>query len=208
MKDKQNARRTGTSPTLILTEGAVMIALSFALSFIGPEMPMGGRVTPASMLPVILFSLRQGILPSLGCGAVTVMLQIFQAMMSGDVFVYCETMPTMVICVLFDYALPFMSVAVVPAIVYTLAKGRGAEGRKLAVWMYMGVVIAVTLRFACHFVSGVAIWGQWAPEGMTAALYSVLYNGGFLLPELIILLLVQFALCRSGAIRRLLGLQV
>ncbi len=208
MIDKtKNARRTGDSPTLILTEGAVMIALSFALSFIGPKMPMGGRVTPASMLPVMLFSLRHGILPALGCGAVNVMLQIFQAMMSGDVFVYCETMPTMVICVLFDYVFPYMLIAFVPALVYTLAKRKGSVGKGLTAWMYIGVIVAVALRFLCHFVSGVAIWGQWAPEGMSAPLYSLLYNGGFLLPDLLILLLVQFALCRSAAIRRLIGLE-
>ena len=45
-----------------LVECAVMLALSFALSSAKLfEMPMGGSVTVASMLPIMLISIKYGI---------------------------------------------------------------------------------------------------------------------------------------------------
>ena len=70
----------------ILVECAIMLALSFALSFIGFEMPMGGKVTPASMLPLFLVSIHLGISSTLITTALYSLLQIWQAYLAGNVF--------------------------------------------------------------------------------------------------------------------------
>ncbi|MBQ9732707.1 MAG: energy-coupled thiamine transporter ThiT, partial [Clostridia bacterium] len=45
----------------VLTESAVMLALAFALSSAKLfEMPLGGSVTVASMLPIMLISFKWG----------------------------------------------------------------------------------------------------------------------------------------------------
>ena len=63
----------------ILVECAIMLALSFALSFIGFEMPMGGKVTPASMLPLFLVAIHLGVGSTLITTALYSLLQIWQA---------------------------------------------------------------------------------------------------------------------------------
>ena len=61
MKSSQTTRK--------LIEGSMMIALATVLSiFKLVEMPYGGSVTLASMLPVIIFAYRHGILWGLGAG--------------------------------------------------------------------------------------------------------------------------------------------
>ena len=50
----------------------------------------------------------------------------------------------------------------------------------------IGVVVALALRFLSHFISGVIFFGMYAPEGMSPIVYSALYNGGYMLPEIII----------------------
>ncbi len=183
-----------------------MVALSFALSFFGFEMPMGGKVTPASILPVVLFSVRNGPIAALASGFMTTLLQIFQAYMAGNVFVYCQDGATLFICVMFDYVLPFMLIPLVAALCFYCARERGTTGKRLSALLYGGLALGLVLRFVCHYVSGVMIWGQWA-ENMSPALYSLLYNGAYMLPELLICEALLFLLCRNSAeMRTRLGL--
>ena len=176
---------------------AIMLSLSFALSFIGFEMPMGGKVTPASMLPLFLVALHLGISSTVITSALYSLLQIWQAYLAGNVFVYCQGGTTLLLCVLFDYVIPFTLPFIIVALFAKLWKKYDKE-----CFVYIGMVIALLLRFLSHFVSGILIWGQWA-EDMTPALYSFLYNGTFMLPELVITVLIAFFLLRNGGIRRM-----
>ena len=42
----------------------------------------------------------------------------------------------------------------------------------------------------CHVISGVVVWASYAPEGMNPLYYSIVYNGSYLLPELVITLVI------------------
>ena len=100
-------KRSSTNITT-LTECAIMMALSFALSCAKLfEMPMGGSVTIASMLPVMLISIKYGVGIGLSTCFVYSFTQLIQAVASANVFPYCETPATLVLCILFDYLVPF-----------------------------------------------------------------------------------------------------
>ena len=63
----------------MLSFGALSVALSFVLSCIRLyRMPQGGSVTPASMLPIMLFSAAFGVGPGLLSGLVYGILQYLQ----------------------------------------------------------------------------------------------------------------------------------
>ena len=192
--------RTKT-PKLVLA--AILVALAVALSFAKLwEMPMGGSVTLGSMLPIMLLSLALGVKWGLAGSAVFVLFQLAQALIEGNVFPYCETGMTLVICVLFDYVLPFGILGLTGAL-------RSVRlGRFRHFGAYLGIVSVCVIRFLSHYVTGVAIWGQWAPEGMGKYLYSLLYNGGFMLPELGITLVLAALLLEAPEIRRLIALPV
>lgn len=181
----------------ILVECAIMLALSFALSFIGFEMPMGGKVTPASMLPLFLVAIHLGVGSTLITTALYSLLQIWQAYLAGNVFVYCQDGATLALCVIFDYVLPFTLPFIITALFAKLWKKNDREG-----FIYVGMIVGLIIRFVSHFISGVLIWGQWA-EDMSPALYSFLYNGTFMLPELIITVAVAFFLLRHREIKRI-----
>ena len=192
--------RTKT-PKLVLA--AILVALAVALSFAKLwKMPMGGSVTLGSMLPIMLLSLALGVKWGLAGSAVFVLFQLAQALIEGNVFPYCETGMTLVICVLFDYVLPFGILGLTGAL-------RSVRlGRFRHFGAYLGIVSVCVIRFLSHYVTGVAIWGQWAPEGMGKYLYSLLYNGGFMLPELGITLVLAALLLEAPEIRRLIALPV
>ena len=48
-----------------------------------------------------------------------------------------------------------------------------------------GAVVSI-IRFLCHFISGVTIWGDYSQGAQAVWEYSLSYNGGYMLPELAI----------------------
>ena len=193
-------RRLNSNLTL-LTECAVMLALSFALSYAKIfEMPMGGSVTIASMLPVMLISIKYGVGAGLSTSLLYSLTQLLQAVASANVFPYCETPATLVLCILFDYIVPFtiLGLAGLPK---TLKITKNTE-----INVYIGIVSVVILRFLCHFITGVVIWGQWAPDGMGKYLYSFLYNGGFLSVDFLICIVCAVLMLRKQELRKLINI--
>ena len=63
----------------IMVEGAVMLALATALSFIQIyKLPWGGSITLLSMLPIVLFSIRRGVAMGLAVSFLFSLIQLFQ----------------------------------------------------------------------------------------------------------------------------------
>ena len=185
-----------------LSECAVMLALAFALSCAKLfEMPLGGSVTVASMLPIMLVSVKYGVGVGLPTAFLYSLTQALQALATGNVFPYCETGTTLIICVIFDYIFPF-TILGLAGIFKQLGKLRSSE---LAV--YIGMTLVVLLRFISHFVTGVVIWGQWAPDGMGKYLYSFLYNGSFLGIDFLICIVTSVLMFRKSEIRKLVALE-
>lgn len=161
---------------LRLAECSVMLALSVVLSFIEVwKMPMGGGITLLSMLPICLVAVKYGLKGALPTAFLYSVIQFAIGFASGNVFVYCTTAFTWIICLLFDYIVPFT----VLGFSGVFRKKSGNAG------IIMGIAFTIFIRFACHYVTGVVIWGQWA-EGMSPYLYSLFYNGQYMLPECII----------------------
>lgn len=193
-------KRLSTNLTT-LTECAIMLALSFALSCAKLfEMPMGGSVTVASMLPVMLISIKYGVSTGLATCFVYSLTQLMQAVASANVFPYCETPTTLVLCILFDYVVPF-TVLGLAGLFHKMKLTKNTE-----INIYIGIISVVILRFLCHFITGVAIWGQWAPEGMGKYLYSFLYNGSFLSLDFIICIVCAVLMFRKAELRKLVNI--
>ena len=194
-----------------LTQCAVMLALSVALSFVKLwSMPLGGSVTLVSMLPICLIAIKFGLPQGLGTAFVYSLFQLLQAIIEGDVFIYCEGWVTVVVCVFFDYLLPFtvLGLAGIFKKFHLLHEKKSGEIKEIRYFgIYLGLSLAVFLRFICHFVTGVVIWGQWAPDGMGKFGYSLLYNGGYLLPELILTLIVTALVLANSQMKKLLEIK-
>ncbi len=185
-----------------LAECAVMLALSFALSSAKLfEMPMGGSVTVASMLPVMLISIKYGPVVGISTSFVYSLTQLLQAFASANVFPYCETPGTLVVCILFDYVVPFTLLGLA-GIFYKLKLTSRPE-----INVYIGITAVVLVRFVSHFITGVVIWKQWAPEGMGKYLYSFLYNGSFLAVDFAICIICAVLMFRKAEIRKLVGME-
>ncbi|MCL2698093.1 MAG: energy-coupled thiamine transporter ThiT [Oscillospiraceae bacterium] len=162
---------------LTLVESAVLLGLAFALSFVKIiQMPWGGSVTLLSMLPLAVISIRHGLKWGLSAAFLFSALDFFESL--GRVMVWGLTPTVFAGMVFLDYALAYTVIGLAG-----LFRRKGFEGQCL------GVVFAVTLRFVCHFISGIVLWGEyaayyeWAQDSVP--LYSLLYNGAYMFPEII-----------------------
>lgn len=183
-----------------LTEAAIMLALAIVLSFVKIwNMPMGGSVTLLSMLPIMLIAIKNGTAWGVGTAFVFSLFQLVQAVIEGNVFPYCTTLGIVVLCVLFDYLVPFTALGLC-----AVAKNLNA-GKMRNFGIYLGIAGVCIVRFLCHFTTGVVIWGQWA-EGMSKGLYSLIYNGQYMLPEMLLTLVAAIILLNAKEVRKLLGL--
>jgi thiamine transporter len=55
-----------------------------------------------------------------------------------------------------------------------------------AIAIGLGGAVVSLIRFLCHFISGVTIWGDYADGAQAVWEYSFTYNAGYMFPELII----------------------
>ena len=190
---EKNKRRNNL---IKLAECSVMLALSVVLSFIEVwKMPMGGGITLLSMLPMCLIAVKYGTKGALPTAFLYSVIQFAIGFFSGNVFVYCTTAATWIICMLFDYIIPFT----VLGFSGIFRKKAGNTG------IIIGIALMIALRFVCHYITGVVIWGQWA-EGMSTYLYSLIYNGQYMLPECIFTCVGAGILIKIPQVKKLLGL--
>ena len=164
---------------LTLVEGAVMVALATVLSFIKIiNLPWGGSITLLSMLPIVVFSLKRGIGHGLAASFVYSLIQFGQGCAEG-IFGWGLTPVALVACIFIDYIFAFTVLGIAG-----IFRKHGTPG------MIGGSVLAMTLRLVCHYTSGVLIFGSFGElwNGLTINepwLYSLLYNGAYMLPEIV-----------------------
>ena len=176
--------------TNVLVEGAIMIALATVLSFIRVvKLPWGGSITLLSMLPIVLFSIRRGIKAGLTVSFLFSLVQFIQGIMDG-LFGWGLTPGSLTACIFLDYLLAFTVLGLAG-----IFRKKGVPG-----WI-AGIAFAILLRFTMHFLSGVIIWqsfGQLWGEFFTenTVLYSLLYNGAYMLPEMIFTIIGAVALLK------------
>ncbi|NGQ93823.1 energy-coupled thiamine transporter ThiT [Brevibacillus sp. SYP-B805] len=156
---------------LTMMEIAIMAALGYVLSNVKVfEMPQGGSISLV-MVPIALIAIRRGLVPGLITGLIVGELNH----LIGGYVVHPVQL-------LLDYPLAFAALGL--AGVARLSR-MDRQGKRIAA-LWGGLLLAVGVRFACHFISGVVWFGEYAPAGMPVPLYSFLYNITYLLPEMII----------------------
>ena len=165
-----------TFSTKIIAEIVVFVSLATVLSYIKIfSLPQGGSVTAASMAPIIWLALRRG--PKVGLFAAAV-YGLVQLVIGPYIFHPAQ--------VLLDYPIAFGML------------GLAGFFQKRP---FLGVNVGIIGRFLAHFFSGIIFFADYAPEGMHPAIYSAVYNGGYLLVELVISIYVVYLLQESKVLK-------
>ena len=205
-----------------LTESAMLIAVAVVLELVSkmfiPEMPFGGQVTFVSMLPVVLISYRHGIRWGLVAGLGYAMIE----MVLGARTVAAAFQPgyfgdgTMILNAIVMCALDYLAA-------FTVLGIGGAFRNRVqnpGLGLCLGSILALTCRYVCHVLSGYILFSGWAEwfftqegfpawgaalvesvsPGVLGFLYSLVYNGMYMLPELLLTATVALLLGRARGI--------
>ena len=173
-----------TMRTRKLVEASLLVALATVLSILKiAELPYGGSITLASMLPILLLSYRHGVRWGLGGGVV---YGVLQQLLGLNNLSYFTTWQSIVAIIFLDYIIAFCVV------------GAGGIFRRAvknqALSLATGAVFVCVLRYLCHVVSGATVWaGLSIPDGAALA-YSLIYNATYMVPETIVLVAVAYYL--------------
>ena len=169
-----------------LTEGAILIALAEILSFLPfYKLPWGGSIDLA-MLPIIVACVRWGFGPGM---VVSVAHAILQTLFEGGIAIGWES-------IIGDFLLAYSVLGLAG-----LFRGK----------FIPATVVACAARFLVHYVVGATIWAEYMPEeffGMTMTtpwFYSALYNGAYMLPDTVMVLIAGILLMKTPAKKFLLG---
>ena len=215
-----------TTKTRRLTESAMLLAIAIVLEFVSkliiPEMPFGGQITLVSMLPVVLISYRHGVKWGLVSGVTYALLEMaigfktvsaaFQPGYFGDGTLIVNAL---LMCLL-DYLVAFT----------VLGLGGMFRGRMKAVpALICGSLVALGLRYVTHILSGYILFAGWAewfftqdgfpawgaqlvqslsPEALGWT-YSAVYNGIYMVPEMLFTAVAAGVLAKVPGIAKKFG---
>ena len=174
-----------------------MIALAVTLSFFPIyEVLMGGSVTFAAMLPIIILAYRHGAKWGFGAAFVFSVLQLLLGLKSLS---YGTTALAVISIIFIDYILAYTLLGAA-AFARNVIKG---TGKKAAVAnISLATLLVCALRFLCHWLVGGVVWygltkNVWYADDTAHIVhkygpyvYSFVYNISYMLPELIITLAV------------------
>ena len=159
----------------MLCEGALMVALALVLGLLKPfELPQGGSIS-LEMLPLFIFIARWGTGSGLICCFAFGILQVF---VQGAVSYGW-------VSIILDYIVAFG----------VMGLGGVAKGK-----IYLSSVLAALARFIVHFISGITVYRILMPTELfnttftNPYLYSLAYNGSYVVIDLILCLAVISAL--------------
>ena len=216
-----------TEQTKRLTTSAVLLALAMVLAMVCAlipflNLPFGGGFTVASMLPVVIISYMYGMKWGFFSAAIYSVIQIVMDLYLGK--------GSTLLALFMPNSEDFMGIGAAIAILiidylvaYTLL-GFGGAFRKMknkTLALTLGVVLALSLRYLAHIVSGYIFYGAWAEwfftqdnfyaiggwildtfsgEGL-AIVYSIFYNGLYMIPEIIITAVAAVIVSRLPVIK-------
>ena len=201
-----------------LTESAMLLAVAIVLELVSKmfiaEQPFGGQLTIVSMLPVVLISYRHGVKWGLWAGVAYALIEMllgvknvaaaFQPGYFGDGTMIVNAL---IMC-LMDYLVAF-TVLGLGGIFRDRMENKGMA-------LACGSLVALGARYAAHVVSGYILFAGWAEwfftqEGfpawgaalveslspqMLGFVYSLVYNGMYMIPEMIFTAVVSVILAK------------
>ena len=160
---------------LMLVEIAIFAAVGLVLDQVSFKVWAQGGSVSLVMVPIVLIAFRWG----LGAGLTTgLLIGVMQTMFGAYIVHWFQG--------LLDYGIAFTVVGLA-AIVRKPVLDAAANSNKVKMTNYIiiGTVVAGFLRYAAHTTAGAVFFAEYAGD-QNAWVYSIIYNGTYMLPATIL----------------------
>lgn len=208
----------------------MMLALATVLAIVCAyipflNLPFGGGFTVASMLPIVIvaymYGTKWGLFTSFCYALIQIIMSLTQGAGGTVMALFLPESESFM-----GYGAAVWIILIDYIIAYTVLGLGGVFRNKISnktLSLVVGVVLALFLRYVAHIVSGYIFYGAWAEwfftqEGFYAIgnvilnsmsgnllsfVYSVFYNGLFMIPEIVITAIVAVPVSRIPAIKKI-----
>lgn len=184
---------------MTMVEGALVAGLAVALGFVPNNFgPGGGFDLSFGLIPFGIFAIRRGLAPALLTGLAWALIKI--ALGGASYLLTPEQW-------IFDYILAFIFAGFMGVFSgRVLAAIRANDPLGLITWVGASAALGLFARWIWHFIAGFMVWGQYAPEGQSPVVYSLIVNGSSFVGNLIMVVCVLTLLARFAPIVYLYGI--
>lgn len=172
-----------------IVEGALTVAFAVVLDHLipMPSWPQGGSISVAAV-PVIFYAYRRGLL----MGSMAALVWSFTQLIIGPLYLPpANTLSSVLLCLLLDYLIAFTVIGSAPFFASAFKKWR-------LLGYGFGAAAVSFIRFLCSFLSGAVLFGSYAEEGVSPWIYSLVYNGGYMIPNMLLAAILIVALCAAA----------
>lgn len=182
-----------------MIESAILAAFALIIDILplSIKLPTGGSISFA-MIPIFIIAYRWGFKTAFLGGLIWGLLQI----VVGDAYILTPVQAFIEYFIAFAF-IGFAGLFYRPIQKALASNNSNAEhssfgshkdkptskqnnGKKALVYIILATFIGSFARYFCHFIAGIIFWGQYAPKGQSAVLYSLIVNGSTMIGSFIL----------------------
>lgn len=163
----------------MLVEIAIFAAIGLVLDQVSFKVWAQGGSVSLVMVPIMLIAFRWGLVAGLTTG---LLVGVMQTMFGATIVHWLQGF--------LDYGVAFTVVGLAAVVRGpVLAAAKNANKTKMAFYIILGTVLAGFLRYAAHTTAGAVFFAEYAGD-QNAWIYSIIYNGTYMLPATILTAIV------------------
>lgn len=176
---------------LALIEIAICSAFAFVLDLL-PSIKLSPAISISfAMIPIFIVAIRWGVKASFVSGLLWGLIQVVSGEAAGNILSPVQGF--------IEYFIAFAFIGISgffkPLIQASILEN---NKRKVIFWIVVATFIGSICRYFWHFLAGFIFWGQYAPKGQSAVLYSLIVNGttmicSFILCAIILSILITMS---------------
>ncbi|HDR7656714.1 MULTISPECIES: energy-coupled thiamine transporter ThiT [Bacillus] len=165
-----------------MIESAILAAFAMTIDILplSLKLPTGGSISFA-MIPIFIIAYRWGFKSAFLGGLIWGLLQI----VVGDAYILTPVQAFIEYFIAFAF-IGFAGLFYRPIQKALLTSNENNERKKVIGYIILATFVGSFARYFCHFIAGIIFFGQYAPKGQSAVLYSLIVNGTTMLGSFIL----------------------
>ncbi|EJS73207.1 MULTISPECIES: energy-coupled thiamine transporter ThiT [Bacillus] len=165
-----------------MIESAILAAFAMIIDILplSLKLPTGGSISFA-MIPIFIIAYRWGFKSAFLGGLIWGLLQI----VVGDAYILTPVQAFIEYFIAFAF-IGFAGLFYRPIQKALLTSNENNERKKVIGYIILATFVGSFARYFCHFIAGIIFFGQYAPKGQSAVLYSLIVNGTTMLGSFIL----------------------
>jgi thiamine transporter len=176
----KGGRKMNRSKLLLLIEVAIFAGIGLVLDMLSINLWFQGGSISLVMVPIVLMSIRWGFGGGLSTGLIIGILQI----LAGRAYILYPAQGFL------DYFVAFTVVGLAALVRHKVIQAKNDQSKgKMITYIVLGAVFGGLVRYFSHVIAGVVFFSESA-EGKNVWIYSLVYNGGYMIPSIILTAIV------------------